>query len=145
MGGVAAVLLVGGEKSFAGDESADRLLTAEPPGLDADPSEVLHRIAALPDFPIENASDALLADDKIAGAEVSVHYSVARLGWRLLGGPTQTQLERRQSKAVIVSDHALDGDVLGGREPFEKRHIPCWDAINGGEDGPAFGGLRVAG
>src|SRR5579885_1786395 len=93
---VAACLLICGEEIIARAETADRPRAAEAPGPDTEPSQVLHRIANLSQFPIEHAADALLADDKIAGAKIAVQHRDAMAARRVLGRPPERKFQRRQ-------------------------------------------------
>ena len=52
-----------GIQIFTRSESSDRGRAAETPRSDAEPAQILHRIAALSEFPIEHAAHAVIADD----------------------------------------------------------------------------------
>src|ERR1700743_856103 len=70
----AATLLVAREQLLARTEATDRLFDlAPPPGVDADPPQVFHRIAEMRELPVQHGPDAIGADDEIAVAEVAVH------------------------------------------------------------------------
>src|ERR1700710_373731 len=56
---------IAGEQILARTEAADRLVDfAEPPGVDADPAQVLHRIADMRELPVQYRADAVGADDE---------------------------------------------------------------------------------
>src|ERR1700756_5051272 len=71
---LAARFLVSSEQFFARTKAADRLVDlAKAPGGDADPSQILHRIAAMRELPIQDRADAVGPDHEVAVAEVAMH------------------------------------------------------------------------
>src|ERR1700688_2423338 len=75
----AAGFFVSAEEILAGAEAADRLLiVAETPGAHAHPSDVLHRIAEMRQFPIENRAHAFGAKNYIADSVIAVHQRFSR-------------------------------------------------------------------
>src|SRR4029077_11267396 len=63
----AADLFVAGEQLLARSEAAGRLVhLAKAPRGDADPAELLHRVAQVHRFPVEHADEAVRADDDVA-------------------------------------------------------------------------------
>src|SRR5438132_12351715 len=67
---LAAGFLIAREQFLAGAETADRLVDlAEAPGVDADPAEILHRIAEMRELPVQHRADAIGADDEVAVTE----------------------------------------------------------------------------
>src|SRR5262249_12254227 len=83
-----AGLLVSREQILAPAESTDRILATKAPGLDAQPPEILHRVARLAYFPIQHQPDAIvLAHDHVADAEISVHHGAPRPLGHIVRGP----------------------------------------------------------
>src|ERR1039458_524312 len=79
----AAGRFVTGEQFLTRAEAADRLVDlAEAPGIDADPSEVLHRVAKMRELPVQHGANAVGTDDEVAVPEIAVHqrYFLGRTG-----------------------------------------------------------------
>src|ERR1700683_4107833 len=73
--------LVPGEQVLVGADPADWFIPAEAPSAHAQVAEVLHRVAAMDELPVEHGPDPVLADDQVAVAEVAVeHHLGARSG-----------------------------------------------------------------
>src|SRR5205823_2219796 len=91
----AALLLVGAEEVSVVAESSDRSLDAEAPRLDAQPAEILHRVAEMGELPVEDGADAVGADDEVAVAEITVDDRTGngRLFPPLLLQPPEPKLE----------------------------------------------------
>src|SRR5437764_285269 len=64
---------VGREQVLALAKAADGPVDAEAPRLDAEPTQVLHRVADVSQLPIEDSAQTVGPDDQIAVAEVAVH------------------------------------------------------------------------
>src|SRR3954464_6356263 len=68
--GLAAGGFIAGEQILARTKTADRLVNlAEPPGVDADPAQILYRVAEMRELPVQHGADAVGADDEVAVAE----------------------------------------------------------------------------
>ena len=62
-----------GEELVVVADTGHRLRPAEPPSPHAEPAEILHRIAAVDELPVEDGSEAVGADDEVPEPEVAVH------------------------------------------------------------------------
>src|SRR5581483_3186822 len=132
---LASRLFVGFEQFLAPAEASDREFAAEAPRLYAQPSEILHRIADLPYFPIEDEADSVvLSDDHVADAEVAVDDGQARVPGNVVRRPFQTPFEGRQMEIVVVDDLALPLDHFGGGLTMKIRGFGERDAVDAGED-----------
>ena len=76
-----------------GPEPADGARRAEPPGLGAQPAQVLPGVTAMSQFPVEHAVQPVLADHEVAGPEIAVHQRVRGGSGPVLGEPAQADLE----------------------------------------------------
>ena len=90
----AAARGVTGHQVCPGAEPADRVRRAEPPGLGAQPAQVLPRVAAVGELPVEHPAQPVRADHQVAGAEVPVHQGVRDGSGLVLAEPAQADLER---------------------------------------------------
>src|SRR6185436_20444636 len=93
--------LITREQVLARTKTADRLVDlAKPPGVDADPAQVLHRIAEMRALPVHHRADAVGPDDEVAVAEIAMHqrHLVRRPGIAV-AQPAQRQLEHRTRPA----------------------------------------------
>src|ERR1700722_10077828 len=69
-----ASLFISGKQFLARSETADWFIDlAEAPGIDADPAQVLHRIAGMCEFPVQHGAQPVGTDDEIAVAEITMH------------------------------------------------------------------------
>src|SRR5260370_16121898 len=91
--GNAAGALICGKEVLTRSEATDRPAAPEPPGADAKPAEIHHRIAKLGQLPIEHAADAVFTNDQIAHPEVAVHHGLAGGARQMLRQPAQSALE----------------------------------------------------
>src|SRR4051794_25028353 len=65
---------VAGEQILARTETANGFVDlAEAPGVDANPAEILHRVAEMRELPIEHGAHAIGTDDEVAMAEIAMH------------------------------------------------------------------------
>src|ERR1700710_1757118 len=70
----AASRFIAGEQLLACAESADRIVElAKTPGVDADPAQILHRIAEVRELPVQHRTDAVGAYDEVAVAEIAMY------------------------------------------------------------------------
>src|SRR5258707_10101112 len=77
--GSSARFLVRAEEILTRGKSADRFpIIAEPPCPHAHPSDVLHRIAEMGEFPIQNRAHAFGSENHIADPIVAVHQRFSR-------------------------------------------------------------------
>jgi hypothetical protein len=77
----------------AGAEPADGACRAEPPGLGAQPAQVLPRITVVSEFPVEHPVQPVRADHQVAGPEITVHQRVRGGSGPVRGEPAQADLE----------------------------------------------------
>src|ERR1700759_1653559 len=69
-----ARFLIAGEQFLARTKTANRLVDlAKAPGVDADPAEILHRIAEMRELPVQHRTHPVGPDDEIAMAEIAMH------------------------------------------------------------------------
>ena len=118
----AARRLVAGEQVLARAEAAHRRIGAEAPRVDADPAQVLHRIAQVRALPVEHGAQAVGADHDVAVAEVAVDE--AELGCdsrRLLLEPAERPFEHRVGIAVGVVELAIVPDQRRRRRLAQRR------------------------
>jgi len=78
----------------AAAEPAGRAGRAEPPGLRAQPAQVLPRVAAMGEFPVQHPVQPVRADHQVAGPEVTVDQRVRHGRRFMLGQPAQADLQR---------------------------------------------------
>src|ERR1700675_4970953 len=70
--GMTAGCLISRKQILARTETADRFINlAKAPGIDADPAEILHRVAEMRELPVQHRAPAVGADDQIAWAETA--------------------------------------------------------------------------
>src|SRR6266852_459114 len=119
--------LVGAKEILARGKAADRfLIVAESPRPHAHPSDVLHRIAQMSEFPIQNRAHALGSENHVADPVVAMNQRFSRSFWNSAEEPSESQLEGRmrfQSQRAVVFLVALDlgesGGVIGRSEKVE--------------------------
>src|SRR4029453_18415085 len=70
---VAAGALVGGEETLAVAQAARRGCGTEAPRADAEPADVLHRVADVGELPVDYGAQPVGTDDDVADAVVAVH------------------------------------------------------------------------
>ena len=90
----AAARGVAGHQVGARAEPADRAGRAEPPRLGAQPAQVLPRVAAVGELPVEHPAKPVVGDHQVAGAEVPVDDGVRDRSGPVLAEPAQPDLER---------------------------------------------------
>src|SRR5207244_608301 len=78
VGRPAALGLVGREELLDGADPGRFRADPEPPGLDAQPGEVLQRIADVDQFPVEDRPQPVLPHDDVAEPEVAVDDGARR-------------------------------------------------------------------
>src|ERR1700761_4606160 len=72
--GLAASSLIARKQLLARTKAADGLVDlAKAPGVDADPTEILHGIAEMGELPVEYRANAVGANDEVAVAEIAMH------------------------------------------------------------------------
>src|SRR5256885_12085683 len=71
---LAAGFLIAREQFLARSKTADRLVDlTKTPGVDADPAQILHRVAEMREFPVQHGAHAVGTDDEVAVAEIAMH------------------------------------------------------------------------
>ncbi len=93
--GDAAAVGVARHQVGAGPEPADRARRAEPPRLGAQPAQVVHRITAMGQLPVQHSPQPVGGHDQVAGPEVAVHEPVPGGRRPVLGEPPQADLQSR--------------------------------------------------
>ena len=113
----AARALVGQPQFLAAAEAAGRLVDrAEAPALDAQPAQILDRIAKMGAFPIEDGGDARFVGEIIASAVVAMHQHRRGRSCRLAPvEPRERQLEHGLRLAERIEEAAQAFDVIGRR------------------------------
>src|SRR5882672_8338411 len=111
------------------DTTQAQLIDAEAPRPHQRPGDVLGRVAAVPELPIEHVAEARLGDGEVADTQVTVEHDRFALLRRLSSRPGEPELDRRVRVAEAV-------DLV--REPPED--VTCSAAA---EKGHAFGRYRV--
>src|ERR1700743_389038 len=108
---------------------------AEPPGINADPSEILHGIAEMREFPVQHRAHALRADDEIAMAEIAVHQRHLAGGpWIAFAQPAQRQFEYRTRPIEAAIFPFEIGNLLAGRHATERGQLGQRQTVDTGEN-----------
>ena len=131
--GSAAAVGVARHQVGAGPETADRRRRAEPPGLGAQPAQVLHRVAAVRELPVQHAAQPVLAHDEVAGPEIAVHQRVRRGRGPVLGEPPQADLQRGPRLAEVL---VQPGHLAERVDPGQVRDRIGVDPVDAGQDLP---------
>src|SRR5277367_812554 len=84
------------------DASGRKVISAEAPGPNAKPSEVLVRVPQVRQLPVEDAPQSVVADHKVADAKVAMHQRDSLQRRRVQPKPAQTELERRVPLAAGI-------------------------------------------
>ena len=90
----------------------------ETPGVDADPSQVFHRVAEVGEFPVQNRPDAFGADDEIAVPEVPVN-ELGATSRDVICEPAEGELEDRLRLVIGVVQRAILVELVPGRREGE--------------------------
>src|ERR1700691_2454676 len=113
------------EEILASPEAARRLLiVAGPPGAHSHPSDVLHRIAEMGKFPIEDRAHTFGTENDIADSVVAVDQRFSRSLWNPLQEPSEGQFERGmwfegEAPKVFLVAFDLGQRRVGARIPPE--------------------------
>src|SRR5690606_7099327 len=128
-------------------EPAHRLVdAAEPPGIHADPAEVLHGVANMSQFPIEHRPQTVLVHQEVAVPEIAVHQRGARWGIRqVLSQPPDGQLEDRPSMTVATVAIDVDLEFGLGWRVAQARRLSHVDSMDGCKRVPALPGQPCPG
>ena len=114
-------------------EPAHRKRRPEPPGLGAQPAQVLPRVAAVDQLPVQHPVQSFGCDHQVAGAEVAVHQRVSDRSGLVLGQPAQPDLDRGPGLAVsgVHPGQLAEGVVAG-----QARDDAGIDVVDPGQDLP---------
>ena len=97
---------------------------AEPPRLDAQPAEILHRIAEVHELPVEHRPQALdVRRSRCRAGSRRARRTAADGGGRLAVEPAQRQLERRVRLAERVEHLAVVLDLIGRLDEPRDRSL----------------------
>src|ERR1700691_4294430 len=129
------------EEILASPEPADRLLiVAESPGAHAHPSDVLHRIAEMGQFPIEYRAHAFGTENDVADSVVAVDQRFSRSLWNPLQEPSEGQFERgmwfegEAPEAFLVAFDLRQRRVAAGLRKEVEVLLDAIDPMNLRED-----------
>ena len=123
----AAARGVPGHQVGARAEPADRAGRAEPPGLGAQPAQVLPRVAAVGELPVEHPAQPVFGDHQVAGAEVPVDQGVRDRSGLVLAEPAQADLERGPGLGEALVQLGQLAQCVDVREPGERSRIDLVD------------------
>jgi hypothetical protein len=107
----------------AGAEPADGARRAEPPGLGAQPAQVLPGITAMSEFPVEHAVQPVRADHEVAGPEIAVHQRVRGGSGPVRGEPAQADLERGPGLGEAFIQPGYLTKRVDPRQPWNRTGI----------------------
>ena len=108
-------------------EPADPRLGPEPPGPHAQPAQVLERVAAVGQLPVEHRPQPVGSDDEVPVAEVAVDDRVPRADGRgpVARQPAEAQLEGRVRLADRVERGPELGDLVAAGPARAPRRARC--------------------
>jgi len=131
-------LFVGVDEVVDESEPAHREHRPEPPGLLAQPPEVLQGVADVGQFPIQHGPDPVGAHDEVAVPEVPVHHNGLVPWWWPIGEePAKPQFESRVRLPQVVGQVP---QLLEGVTTDQLGHGTGRDPVDGGQDLTALAG-----
>ena len=113
-----------------------REIAAEAPGPHARPAQVLHRVAEVGQFPVDDGMQAVGTDQHVAEPEVAVHHGLARAGGTVLLQPAEGELEGGDRVAEPVEHLAVLVQLVDG---LQEVQLVGRDGVDGGEGAPELG------
>ena len=142
---IATRLFISTIQIFTRAEATDRRCPAEAPGPDAEPAQILHRVTRLCQFPVQYATDALFVGDEISSTEIAMHHRMPLLSRDILLSPSESELQRRPPKPIVVDDPAMSRNMHCRILAHQKRHAGRLDPMNRSKNLTALTGHYFAG
>ena len=138
---------IGGIKRIALAKTADWFPPfAKPPGVDADPAEILVAIPQMGEFPVQNRGQPGRANQEITTAEITVHDMLRRGARHPLCQPGEGEVEHRAVDAVgsVQVKHCGPRFRRGRSRQSNVRHRRQGHGMQLGQRGGAIAGQRPA-